>query len=240
MDFNTFKENISKYLKEINIMLDDKQVEDFYNYMNFLIEENKKINLTAITSPDEIIIKHFIDSMIINKYIKENSNIIDIGTGAGFPGIPIKIYRKDINLVLLDSLNKRINFLKEVIKLLNLDNTLTIHNRVEDYAKKTENREKFDIVTSRAVAKLNILLEYMLPLTKINGICICMKGANIEEELKTSKKALEILGGKVEKVENITIPFTDIQRNIIIVKKIKNTPNKYPRNAGMPSKNPII
>lgn len=239
MELNTFKDILKKYLKEINIKLDDKQLKKFYDYMNYLIEENKKVNLTAITDPKEIIIKHFVDSLMINNEIKNNSYMIDIGTGAGFPGIPIKIYRDDINMVLLDSLSKRINFLNNVKSMLNLNNIITIHSRVEDFARDKNNKEKFDVVTSRAVASLNVLLEYMLPLTKINGKCICMKGSNIDDELKNSQNALNILGGEIEKIENTTIPFTDIKRNIIIVKKVKNTPNKYPRNAGIPSKKPI-
>ena len=240
MDFNLFKEEMKKYSKKIEILLDDKQIESFYNYMNILIEENKKINLTAIVEPKEIILKHFIDSLTIEKNIEENKKVIDIGTGAGFPGIPVKIYRKDMDLVLLDSLNKRINFLNQVIKDINLDSIVAVHSRVEDFSKDLNNRESFDVVTSRAVASLNILLEYMLPLVKVGGKCICMKGSNIEEELKESKKALEILGGEIEKIDKTELPYSDITRNIIIIKKVKHTPNKFPRNPGMATKKPII
>lgn len=237
MEFKEFRVKLKEKANEININLDDEKKEKFYYYMNLLIEWNEKINLTAITEPDEIILKHFIDSLTIEKYIKDNAVIADIGTGAGFPGIPLNIVNSDSKYVLVDSLNKRINFLNEVIEKLELNNIQTIHSRVEDFAK--NNREKFDIATSRAVAQLNILLEYLLPLVKIGGICICMKGANIKEEIENSKNALEILGGKIEKIEEITLPGSDIKRNIIIVKKVKNTPNKYPRKAGIPSKEPL-
>ena len=211
----------------------------FYTYMNLLIEWNKKINLTAIVEEKDIIIKHFLDSLTISKYINSNQKIMDIGTGAGFPGIPLKIFQENINMNLVDSLNKRITFLNEVVNKIELKNIVAIHSRAEDLAKIEEHREKYDIVVSRAVAKLNTLLEYMMPFIKVGGTCICMKGSNIEE-LEESKKAIEILGGKLEKVDEIVLPNTDIKRNNIIIKKIKNTPKEYPRKAGIPTKNPII
>lgn len=235
-----FKQYFIDMLKELDLMLNNKQIENFYYYMNELIEWNKNINLTAITEEKEIIQKHFIDSLTIIKYLKNNDKIIDVGTGAGFPGIPLKISNETLDITLLDSLNKRILFLNNVIEKLKLNNIRTIHSRVEDAAINLEHREKYDIATSRAVAQLNVLLEYLLPLVKVGGKCICMKGGNIEEELKNSKKALEILGGKVEKIESFELPDSDIKRNIIIIKKVSHTPKIYPRKAGTPSKKPLI
>ena len=208
--------------------------------MNLQIELNKNINLTAITEPEEIIKKHFIDSLTISKNIQKDSSIIDVGTGAGFPGIPLKIVREDINVVLLDALNKRLNFLNEVVKENKLENIETVHFRAEEIGKNKKYREKYDIATSRAVAQLNILAEYLLPLVKIGGKCICMKGSNVEEELKNSKKAITLLGGEIEKIEEFILPDSDIKRNVIIIKKVNSTPAKYPRKPGTPAKEPII
>ena len=181
MNIDDFKEKMCSYGKIINIEFDEKQIKQFYEYMLLLIEWNEKINLTAITDPEEIILKHFIDSLTINKYINENKTIADIGTGAGFPGIPLKIYRSDLKITLVDSLNKRINFLNEVITKLNLKDINTVHSRVEDFGKNKEYREKYDYVTARAVANLATLSEYLIPICKINGKCICMKGSEIKE-----------------------------------------------------------
>lgn len=225
---------------KLNIGLTDIQAEKFYTYMNLLLEWNEKINLTAITEPEEIIKKHFIDSLTIKKYINDNSYVIDVGTGAGFPGIPLNIVSNTNKIVLLDALNKRLNFLNEVIKQANLENIKTVHFRAEEAGKNKEYREKFDIATSRAVAPLNILVEYLLPFVKIGGKCICMKGSNIEEELENSKNAISILGGKIENIENFTLPGTDIARNIIVISKVNSIPARYPRKAGTPSKEPIV
>lgn len=238
MEKTNFYKKMAEESEKIGIKLPDEQLNEFYEYMQLLLEWNEKMNLTAITEPEEVIKKHFVDSITIKKYIKEESSLIDVGTGAGFPGIPLKIVDKSIKLTLLDSLNKRINFLNEVIKKLDLKDVKTIHSRAEEYAK-NEVRESYDIAVSRAVADLPILLEYLMPYVKPNGICICMKGPKAQEELERSKKAINILGGKLEKVEKITID-EEIERNLIIIRKIKNTPNKYPRKAGMPTKNPII
>lgn len=240
MNLEEFSNEIIKKIKYLDITIDDSQILQLYNYMELLIEWNKKMNLTAIDKPNEIILKHFIDSITINKFIKENGNIIDVGTGAGFPGIPIKIIRKDVSITLLDSLNKRILFLNEVINNLKLENILAIHSRAEDLGIDKKYREKFDYATSRAVAPLNYLLEYMMPFIKVGGRCICMKGTNIQEELNEAEKAIIKLGGKIEKIEDIKLPETDIDRNLIIIKKIKETPNQYPRKAGIPKKQPII
>lgn len=238
MEFEIFSKELESKAKQIEIELTKEQTEKYYNYMNLLLEWNEKINLTAIIEPREIILKHFVDSLTIAKYIKDDEKLIDVGTGAGFPGIPLSIVKENTDIVLLDSLNKRINFLEEVKENLKLENITTIHGRAEEFGKNKNEREKYDIATSRAVAPLNILLEYLLPLVKVGGKAICMKGSNIEE-IENAKNALEILGGKIEKIEEITLPNSDIKRNIIIVKKVKNTPSKYPRKAGTPSKEPI-
>lgn len=234
-----FSKKMKEYSKEIGIMLKQEQIDKFYIYMQLLLEWNEKINLTAITKPKEIILKHFIDSITISKYLKENATLIDVGTGAGFPGIPIKIIRKDINITLLDSLNKRINFLKEVIEQLKLTNITAIHSRVEEFGKNKKYRETFDYATSRAVANLSTLSEYLMPLVKLGGKAISMKGSVIEAEVKDSKKAINILGGEIGKIEQFQLPKSDIDRNIVIINKIRNTPVKYPRKPGVPAKEPI-
>ena len=236
MEKDEFFYKLQNQAQKIDINLTNKQLNEFYTYMNLLIEWNKNINLTAITEPEEIIKKHFIDSLTISKNIQKDSSIIDVGTGAGFPGIPLKIVREDINVVLLDGLK----FLNEVIKENKLENIETVHFRAEEIGKNKKYREKYDIATSRAVAQLNILVEYLLPLVKIGGKCICMKGSNVEEELKNSKKAITLLGGEIEKIEEFILPDSDIKRNVIIIKKVNSTPAKYPRKPGTPAKEPII
>ena len=240
MSNREFLEELIGKAQKIDIKISEEEANEFYKYMNLLLEWNEKINLTAITAQNEVILKHFVDSITINKYIEDKNIIMDIGTGAGFPGIPLKIINKEKKFTLVDSLNKRINFLNEVSKELNLENIECIHTRAEELAVNSNYREKCDIVTSRAVARLATLLEYMLPFVKVGGKCICMKGANIEEELEEAKKAIEVLGGEIEVVDKFYLPDSDMERNIVVIKKVKNTPNKYPRKAGMPSKQPII
>ena len=237
MNIEEFSKVLNDKAKQIGIELSEQKISKFYRYMNLLIDWNEKMNLTAITEPNEVILKHFVDSLTINKYIETHSKIIDVGTGAGFPGIPISIVN-NVEITLLDSLNKRINFLNEVINEINIKDIETIHSRVEDFGIK--NREKYDIATSRAVAALNVLLEYLLPLVKVGGKCICMKGSGAGEEIENAKKAINILGGEIEKIEELELPESDIKRTIIIIKKVKETPRKYPRKAGLPSKEPII
>lgn len=239
MDFEEFKKEMNINLKEIELELTDKQLQNFYNFMNLLIEKNKVMNLTGITEPKEVILKHFIDSLTILKHIDKNSTVIDVGTGAGFPGLPLKMAEESLEITLLDSLNKRINFLNEVISKNELDKIDTIHGRAEDFGKDVKYREKFDVVTSRAVASLNVLLEYMLPFVKIGGKCICMKGSNCDEEIENAKKAIKILGGELEKIEKFTLPNSDNNRTILIIKKVKKTEGQYPRNAGIPTKKPL-
>lgn len=234
-----FNELMISYAKEMSLMFTEEQLNQFYKYMNLLIEWNNKINLTAIVKPEEIILKHFIDSLTINSYIDKNQVLVDIGTGAGFPGVPIKIYRPDLKVVLVDSLNKRINFLEEVITQLRLEKIETVHSRIEDFGKDNKYRESFDIVTARAVANLSVLSEYLLPLTKVGGKCICMKGSEISEECDNGKRAIDILGGKILKIDNFQLPSSDISRNIIVLRKTNKTPSKYPRKAGVPNKEPL-
>lgn len=239
MEIEEFSKLISSYGKEISIEFSNIQIEKFYKYMNLLIEWNEKINLTAITEPKEIIMKHFIDSLTILKDIKGKNTLVDVGTGAGFPGIPLKIMNEEIKITLLDSLNKRINFLNEVINQLDLKNIETIHSRVEESGKNKKYRESFDIATARAVANLATLSEYMLPLVKVGGKSICMKGSEVSEEVQNSKKAISILGGEIENIDNFQLPKSDMMRNIVIIKKVKTTPIKYPRKPGTPAKEPI-
>lgn len=239
MELEEFSEKVNKKVMYLNIHIDNMQIIELYKYMQLLIEWNKKMNLTAIVEPDEIIVKHFIDSLTINKYILQDTKLIDIGTGAGFPGVPLKVMNKGVSISLLDSLKKRVLFLEEVIEKLKLEDIKAIHNRAEDLGKDREYRQQYDYATSRAVAPLNYLLEYMLPFVKKGGACICMKGLNIEDEIVQAEDAILELGGKIENIEKIKLPETNIERNIIIVKKLKDTPNKYPRKAGIPKKQPI-
>ncbi len=239
MEREEFGKIIEKYSEEIKIKLQKEQIDKFYTYMELLLEWNEKINLTAITDPKEIILKHFIDSITISKQIKENAKVVDVGTGAGFPGIPLKIIREDIEITLLDSLNKRINFLNEVIEKLKLTKIETIHGRAEEFGQNKKNREQYNYAISRAVANLATLEEYLLPLVTINGYTISMKGPEIEEELEQGKKSILVLGGKLEKIEKFELPQSDMGRSLVIIKKIKQTPLKYPRKAGMPAKEPI-
>ena len=234
-----FKNKMIELSKKINIDITDEQLEKFYRYMELLLEWNEKINLTAITEVDEVILKHFIDSMTVLKYLKDDESIIDVGTGAGFPGIPIAIMKQKEKITLLDSLNKRINFLNEVCNELRIDNVKTYHGRAEEYGNNKEHREKYDIAVSRAVANMTTLVEYLLPFVKVGGICICMKGNEIEEELEQAKYAIKELGGKIEKIERFNLPNSDMERNIIVITKTKETPNRYPRKAGTPSKMPL-
>lgn len=229
-------------LKELNINMNKYQLNQFIEFYKLLIEWNKLMNLTNITDFDEVVIKHFIDSLTLVKAMELNhtSSIIDIGTGAGFPGIPIKIAFPHIKVVLLDSLNKRINFLNEVIKVLKLDNIYPVHGRAEEFAKREDYREMFDLCVSRAVANLSSLSEYCIPYVKIGGSFISYKSGKIEEELMNSKRAIKELGGVLKSEVLFNIPGTDISRNLIVIEKIKNTPKKYPRKAGMPTKEPII
>lgn len=228
---------IIEIFNKYNIKINEKQAEKFEKYYNFLIEENKKFNLTAITEKKEVFFKHFLDSVLAEKNITKNAKIIDIGSGAGFPAIPLKILRPDLQIVMVDSLNKRVNFLNQVINLLKLCNISAIHSRAEDYIK--ENREKFDFAVARAVAPLNTLLEYLLPYVKVGGKCLIYKSQKLEEELKGSQNALKILCGNVDKIDSFYIEEFDMQRYILVVDKFDHNPVKYPRDKNKPKTQPL-
>ncbi len=237
------KEIFFKIMQEkanfLKIHFSVEQLEQFFAYMNLLIEWNEKMNLTAITEPEEIILKHFIDSITILKEIEDDSKIVDVGTGAGFPGIPLSIMNPTFKITLVDSLNKRLIFLQEVVNQLKLQNIEIVHARAEEFGQNKKYRESFDISTSRAVANLSTLSEYLIPLVKVNGKVISMKASETQEEINEAKKAIEVLGGKIEKIEEFNLPESDIGRTVITIKKDKQTPSKYPRKPGTPSKEPI-
>lgn len=228
-------------LCEFGISYTDEMLSQFQKYYDVLIEWNKVMNLTGITEYEEVILKHFIDSLSIVNVMDMNaiSNMIDIGTGAGFPGIPIKIIFPHIKVTLLDSLNKRIKFLNAVIEELSIVNVNVVHGRAEEFAKQKEYREKYELCVSRAVANLASLSEYCLPFVDIGGNFVSYKSGDIEEELNNSRKAVKILGGKVKNVSKFQLPATDITRSLVVISKIKKTDFKYPRRAGIPTKEPL-
>nr|WP_314276609.1 16S rRNA (guanine(527)-N(7))-methyltransferase RsmG [uncultured Peptostreptococcus sp.] len=228
-------------LTDFSIQVDDKVLDMFEKYRQVLIEYNKHMNLTGITDQRQVYIKHFLDSVAIfkNGYIGDGVSIIDVGTGAGFPGLPIKICNPSINLTLLDSLNKRINFLKTVGENLGLDGIDYVHGRAEDMAQKPDYREKYDIATARAVASLPILLELCVPYVKLGGFFICLKGPSVDIELNDAKKAMDILGVKLVERIDVSLPDQELKHNILVFKKEEPTPSKYPRKAGKISKNPL-
>lgn len=228
-------------VKKLNLEITDYQQEQFLKYYEMLIETNKVMNLTTIIELDEVVVKHFIDSLLIAKSIDLNNfeNLVDVGTGAGFPGIPIKIMFPDIKVTLLDSLNKRLNFLNNVIEQLNLKGIETIHGRAEDLGHNKEYREKFDLCVSRAVANLSTLSEYCIPFIKIDGKFISYKSSISLEEINDANRAIEILGGKIISKNTYELPCSDMNRTLVVIDKIKQTLKKYPRRAGIPSKEPI-
>ena len=234
-------EQLKRKSEALNIVLNEKQLAMFETYYEMLVEKNKVMNLTAITEKNEVIDKHFIDSISLKKAmdVTKPVKVLDLGTGAGFPGIPLKIAYPNLQVTLLDSLNKRIKFLQEVIEELSLEGIDAIHGRAEDYAKQSGYREQFDICVSRAVANLATLSEYCLPYVKQGGCFISYKSGAVQEELEQSKKAIKELGGRVKEVIPFVLPDTDIERTFVVIEKVKQTPRKYPRKAGLPSKEPI-
>lgn len=242
MEFDNYPEieEFTNGLQALQINLTDLQKQQFIDYYELLVEWNKMMNLTAITDLKEVIQKHFIDSLsLVKVLIPSKERLLDIGTGAGFPGIPLKIVFPDMEIILLDSLNKRLVFLEEVIIKLELKKIKTLHARAEEFGKDVKYREQFDLVVSRAVAKLSTLSEYCLPYVKRNGYFISYKSGNIEEELAQSAGAIKILGAVVDKIVEFSLPGTDIQRSLVSLKKVEATPKKYPRGSGKPSKEPL-
>lgn len=267
-NFMAVEEDFAKRLKDINISVDEKMLEAFNTYYEMLVERNKVMNLTAITEKSEVYVKHFLDSLAVmaavsDKEFKSKFNlnfdadtemkelrsgftkgsslkVLDLGTGAGFPGIPLKIAFPNMEITLLDSLNKRVKFLNEVIDALKLKQITAIHGRAEDLAQKCEHREKYDLCVSRAVANLAVLCEYCIPYVALGGYFIAYKSGNIFPEIEMSVKAVKTLGGKIAGVKKMQLPGTDIERSFVIIKKCSNTPKKYPRKAGLPSSSPLI
>lgn len=236
-----FQDLMKEAAKDVDMDLTDKQYEQFIKYMRLVQEWNQKINLTTIIEDEEFIKKHFIDSIKAFKSneLKEAKTLIDVGTGAGFPGLPIAIMNENIQVTLLDSLNKKINFLNLVVNELGLKNVKTIHSRAEDGANDKNLREKFDIAVSRAVANMAVLSEFCLPYVKVQGCFIALKGPAVEDELKDCRNALGVLGGKLKEVIKIDIEDTDLKHNIVVVNKIKECPLSYPRKAGSITKKPL-
>lgn len=228
-------------MNELSIAFTDKQYEQFMLYKELLLSWNEKINLTSITEEKEIIQKHFIDSVSLLSVcqLEENCHVIDVGTGAGFPGLPLKIMRPDCKLTLLDSLNKRILFLEEVIGSLALKDVTCIHARAEEAGQKIAYREKFDYCVSRAVANLSTLCEYCLPFVRVGGYFLSLKGPGVDKEIMESKMAIERLGGSLEDIKPITIPFSDLKHTLVVIRKNRQTPTCYPRKPGKALKNPI-
>lgn len=232
---------LEQKLGELGIKQDQNQLERFHKFYQLLIEWNKVMNLTGITEYEDVVEKHFVDSLSIIKAIDLSRihTVIDVGTGAGFPGIPLKIAFPHLRVVLLDSLNKRIKFLDEVISQLELTEIRTIHGRAEEYARKEEYREQFDLCVSRAVANLSTLSEYCLPYIQVGGIFIPYKSGEIDDEVEQSKKAVRILGGNIKDVMKFELPGTDIHRSFVLIHKEQHTQKKYPRKAGIPAKEPL-
>lgn len=232
---------LTEKIEELGLHPNERQIQQFISFYEQLIEWNKFMNLTGITEYEEVIEKHFVDSLSIVKAVNlhEINTMIDIGTGAGFPGIPLKIMFPHLNIILLDSLNKRINFLKNIIKNIKISDIDAVHGRAEELAKKKEYREKFDICVSRAVSNLSTLSEYCIPFVRTGGIFVPYKSGDIDEELKNANRAVNILGGNIQNVIKFYLPGTDIGRSFVVIKKEKETIKKYPRKAGTPSKEPL-
>jgi len=236
----TFLEALVAKGREAGIEFTSRQLEQFSMYYELLIETNKVMNLTAITEPEDVAVKHIIDSLLAyDKKIFPGQLLADVGTGAGFPGIPLKIYCPDLQVVLLDSLSKRLKFLEAVIQKLELEDISCVHLRAEDAGQNKAFREKYDLVTARAVARLSVLAEYCLPLVKNGGYFIALKGSKFQEEISEARAAVGILGGEIVSIDEVKLPGLDDGRAIIRIRKLKPTPAKYPRKAGLPEKQPL-
>lgn len=235
------KQQLIERAAQVGVTLSEKQAEQFICYYEMLVETNKVMNLTAITEWDEVLLKHFVDSLALAKYVdfKEGETLIDVGTGAGFPGIPLKIAFPDLKVTLMDSLNKRIGFLKNVIEKLGLEKIEAVHSRAEELGRHVDYRENFDYCVSRAVANLAVLSEYCTPFVKVGGSFISYKAGAVEEETDQAKKAIHMLGCEISRVENMTLPESDIQRTFLFIKKKMPVSKKYPRKAGTPAKEPL-
>lgn len=238
---NKYYDILSIAASDIGLELDETKYNQFIKYKDLLKEWNEKVNLTAITEDEQIIKKHFIDSMKIFKFqpLKQASKIIDIGTGGGFPGIPMRIMRPEVEMVLLDSLKKRINVLDDILNNIGIQGLETIHGRAEEFGQSLIYREKFDAVVSRAVANLTVLAELCVPFVKVGGYFVALKGPSVNEEVTEAKKAIGLLGGKIEDIIEIEIEDSDLNHNLVVIKKVKNTPKQYPRKAGIINKKPL-
>lgn len=237
MEFKVFKSYFKEELDKNNLNV-EVDFEKFYIYMKELLDWNEKINLTAIKDEKEFVVKHFVDSLTIANLVSDNCKVIDVGTGAGFPGIPLKIVKNSIEITLVDSVNKKVMVLQDVINKLGLEKIDAIHTRAEDIAHKTEYREFFDIATSRAVSNLTTLVEYLLPFVKVGGKVLCMKGPNCDIEIEDAKKAIATFGGKIVDKVSLNID-NELERHIVVIEKVANTPKKYPRGQGLPLKKPL-
>lgn len=235
------EELLCESCRKIGVELNQAQLKQFMTYKDMLVEWNEKMNLTAITDDREIILKHFVDCLALcSGADMSGKKIIDVGTGAGFPGVPVKIACPDIDITLLDSLNKRITFLNELTKALGLEKTDCVHMRAEDGGNDKGLRESFDMCISRAVANLAVLCEYCLPFVRVGGMFISMKGPDVSQEISEAEKAIKVLGGEISEIKKVSIPETDINHSLIIINKIRSTPSKYPRKAGKVKKEPIM
>lgn len=228
--------------QEMGIVLDGEQRQQFVDFYEYLVEKNKVMNLTGITEFQEVLVKHFLDSLACVKAvdIKKVKRMMDVGTGAGFPGVPLKIAFPHLEACLLDSLKKRVNFLEETFDLLKLTDITAVHGRAEEYAKNKAYRESFDLCVSRAVSNLATLSEYCLPYVKVGGSFISYKSGTVQEEAEQAEKAVKILGGKIRDVVYFSLLDSEIQRSLVVIEKVKSTPGKYPRKAGTPLKEPLV
>jgi len=239
---NSYYSLLSSAISDVGLGFDENKYNQFIKYMNLIKAWNEKVNLTAITEDLEIVKKHFIDSIKIFKFepLKDAVKVIDVGTGGGFPGIPMKIVKPELEIILLDSLKKRINVLESILDDIGIKGVTTIHGRAEEFGVNPQFREKFDVVVSRAVANLAVLSEFCLPYSKLGGYFVALKGPSVESEVNESKRAIKELGGELMDLIEVQIENSDLKHNLVVIKKIKNTPKQYPRKAGIVSKKPLL